>query len=177
MFINCMSIALPVRTENRAVGKSSNPNPNPQLCGVLDVWLHLLPHGALWCFLYRLFYIFIYVLRLMHLSRVETFVHFSVLPDDFRDRYSLDMCPDVLVGLAPSTLWYGLCLNPSCVGRLHSIWAQISYHIVHLSVRQRNSACLRGFFSQIYNRLNLHGAEASGGVLWNTQERRGLIQD
>lgn len=37
MFINCMSIALPVRTENRAVGKSSNPNPNPQLCGVLDV--------------------------------------------------------------------------------------------------------------------------------------------
>lgn len=60
--------------------------------------------GAVMLFIYRLFYIFIYVLRLMHLSTVETVVHFSVLPDDFRDRYSLDMCPDVLVGLGPSTL-------------------------------------------------------------------------
>lgn len=149
MFINCMSIALPVRTENRAVGKSSNPNPNPQLCGVLDVWLHLLPHGELWCFLYR------YILYIYICFAVDAFVHSwdscpLLCPTWWlqRLRYSLDMCPDVLVGLAPSTLWYGLCLNPSCVGRLHSIWAQISYHIVHLSVRQRNSACLRGFFSR-----------------------------
>lgn len=147
MFINCMSIALPVRTENRAVGKTSNPNPNPQLCGVLDVWLHLLPHGELWCFLYIDYFIYLYIFcgwricpQLRQLSTSLSYLMTSeiVIPWTCVQMYWWDWVRPLCD--------YGLCLNPSCVGRLHSIWAQISYHIVHLSVRQRNSACLRAFF-------------------------------
>lgn len=177
MFINCMSIALPVRTENRAVGKSSNPNPNPQLCGVLDVWLHLLPHGELWCFLYR------YILYIYICFAVDAFVH------------SWDICP-----LLCPTWWLQRSLFLGHVSRctggtgsVHSViwfmsesflcWTTSQYlsadFLSHRpSISETKELCVpTGFFFQIYNRLNLHGAEASGGVLWNTQERRGLIQD
>lgn len=178
MFINCMSIALPVRTENRAVGKTSNPNPNPQLCGVLDVWLHLLPHGALWCFLYR------YILYIYICFAVDAFVH------------SWDSCP-----LLCPTWWLQRSLFlghvSRCTGGTGSVHSVIMVYVwilpvlddftvferrflITSSIYQWDKGTLRAygvFFFQIYNRLNLHGAEASGGVLWNTQERRGLIQD
>lgn len=178
MFINCMSIALPVRTENRAVGKTSNPNPNPQLCGVLDVWLHLLPHGELWCFLYIDYFIYLYIFcgwricpQLRHLSTSLSYLMTSeiVIPWTCVQMYWWDwvrpLCDMVYVWILPV---------------LDDFTVFERRFLITSSIYQWDKGTLRAygvFFFQIYNRLNLHGAEASGGVLWNTQERRGLIQD